>query len=50
MKLLEVIRIQETSDDTYEKLVEWGKSIGKVTVNCKDTPGTTILSSDNENI
>jgi len=42
MKLLEVIRIKETSDETFDKLLEWGKSIGKVTVNCKDTPGFIV--------
>jgi len=43
MKLLEVIRIKETSDETFQNLVEWGKSIGKVTVNCKDTPGKVTV-------
>uniref|UniRef100_A0A1B6FJH3 3-hydroxyacyl-CoA dehydrogenase n=1 Tax=Cuerna arida TaxID=1464854 RepID=A0A1B6FJH3_9HEMI len=42
MKLLEVIRIPETSDDTYTKLMEWGKQIGKVTITCKDTPGFVV--------
>jgi len=42
MKLLEVIRIGETSDDTYQKMDAWGKSIGKVTVSCKDTPGFIV--------
>jgi 3-hydroxyacyl-CoA dehydrogenase len=42
MKLLEIIRIQETSDETYEKLVAWGKHIGKATVVCKDTPGFIV--------
>jgi len=42
MKLLEVIRINETSDETYQKIDAWGKSIGKVTVSCKDTPGFIV--------
>jgi len=42
MKLLEVIRIKETSDNTFNKMQEWGRSIGKVTVNCKDTPGFIV--------
>lgn len=42
MKLLEVIRTTETSDDTYNKAIEWGKEIGKVTITCKDTPGFVV--------
>ncbi|OXA62128.1 hydroxyacyl-coenzyme A dehydrogenase, mitochondrial [Folsomia candida] len=42
MRLLEVIRISDTSDETYHKMDNWGKSIGKVTVTCKDTPGFIV--------
>jgi len=42
MKLLEVIRIKETSDETFNKLEAWGKSIGKATVTCRDTPGFIV--------
>lgn len=42
MKLLEVIRIPETSDETFNALVAFGKAMGKVTVNCKDTPGFIV--------
>ena len=42
MKLLEVIRIPETSDETYEAMNAWGKALGKVTVSCKDTPGFIV--------
>ncbi|XP_060592406.1 hydroxyacyl-coenzyme A dehydrogenase, mitochondrial-like [Ruditapes philippinarum] len=42
MKLLEVIRIPETSDDTFNALLAFGKAMGKVTVNCKDTPGFIV--------
>lgn len=42
MKLLEVIRIPETSDETFNALLAFGKAMGKVTVNCKDTPGFIV--------
>lgn len=42
MKLLEVIRTEDTSDATYKTLLEFGKSIGKATVECKDTPGFIV--------
>lgn len=42
MKLLEVIRIPETSQGTYESMCAWGKAMGKVTVECKDTPGFIV--------
>ncbi|XP_045600845.1 hydroxyacyl-coenzyme A dehydrogenase, mitochondrial isoform X1 [Procambarus clarkii] len=42
MKLLEVVRIAETSQDTYEAMCSWGKAMGKVTVECKDTPGFIV--------
>lgn len=42
MKLLEVIRIAKTSDEVYQKMDAWGKSIGKVTVKCEDTPGFIV--------
>lgn len=42
MKLLEVIRIPETSDETYQAFMAWGKAIGKTTVTCKDTPGFIV--------
>jgi len=42
MKLLEIVRIPETSEDTYAAIESWGKSIGKVTVQCKDTPGFIV--------
>lgn len=42
MKLLEVIRIPETSDETFNTLLAFGKAMGKVTVNCKDTPGFIV--------
>jgi len=42
MKLLEVIRIPETSDETFNSLLEFGAAVGKTTVNCKDTPGFIV--------
>lgn len=42
MKLLEVIRIPETSNQTYEAMMEWGKAMGKACITCKDTPGFVV--------
>ena len=42
MKLLEVVRTDQTSDDTFNSMLEWGKNMKKVTVNCKDTPGFIV--------
>lgn len=42
MKLLEVIRIPETSEETYQALMAWGKAIGKTCITCKDTPGFVV--------
>jgi len=42
MKLLEVVRIPETSDETFNAMMAWGKAIGKTTVSCKDTPGFIV--------
>uniref|UniRef100_A0A0N4ZZ10 3-hydroxyacyl-CoA dehydrogenase n=1 Tax=Parastrongyloides trichosuri TaxID=131310 RepID=A0A0N4ZZ10_PARTI len=42
MKLLEVVRTSETSSETFDTLVNFGKKIGKTTVDCKDTPGFIV--------
>lgn len=42
MKLLEVVRIPETSDQTYNSLMEFGKALGKTCITCKDTPGFVV--------
>ncbi|KAK9727500.1 3-hydroxyacyl-CoA dehydrogenase, C-terminal domain [Popillia japonica] len=42
MKLLEVVRIPETSEETYQAFMTWGKSIGKTCITCKDTPGFVV--------
>jgi len=39
---VKVIRIPETSDDTYKRMMTWGKAIGKTTITCKDTPGFVV--------
>ena len=42
MKLVEVVRIDETSNETNTALTEFGKAVGKTTVACKDTPGFIV--------
>ncbi|KAI6191855.1 putative 3-hydroxyacyl-CoA dehydrogenase [Aphelenchoides bicaudatus] len=42
MKLLEVVRHDQTSDAVFNDAVAYGKSVGKVTVACKDTPGFIV--------
>ncbi|KAG1695318.1 Hydroxyacyl-coenzyme A dehydrogenase, mitochondrial [Nymphon striatum] len=42
MKLLEVIRCPETSDETFKAMMDFGKALKKVTVSCKDTPGFVV--------
>lgn len=42
MKLVEVIRTAETSQDTYETLVELARKLKKTPVTCKDTPGFIV--------
>lgn len=42
MKLVEVIRTKDTSNETHEALTAFGKNVGKVTVSCKDTPGFVV--------
>ena len=42
MKLLEVIRIPETSDETFETAMDFGTKLGKTCVTCKDTPGFIV--------
>merc|ERR1711881_380229 len=40
MKLLEVVKVDGmTSDETFQKLMNYGQQIKKITVKCKDTPG-----------
>lgn len=42
MKLVEVIRIPETTDETFDALFQFSKELGKVPVACKDTPGFIV--------
>ncbi|XP_055700510.1 hydroxyacyl-coenzyme A dehydrogenase, mitochondrial-like isoform X5 [Phlebotomus papatasi] len=42
MKLLEVIRTAETSEETYKKMMDFGQGMGKVCITCKDTPGFVV--------
>ncbi|XP_023346736.1 hydroxyacyl-coenzyme A dehydrogenase, mitochondrial isoform X1 [Eurytemora carolleeae] len=42
MKLLEVIRTDSTSDQTFNAMSAWGRAIGKHTVACKDTIGFIV--------
>ncbi|XP_063625744.1 probable 3-hydroxyacyl-CoA dehydrogenase B0272.3 isoform X1 [Cydia splendana] len=42
MRLLEVIKGDQISEQTYQTMMEWGKSIGKTCITCKDTPGFVV--------
>ncbi|GAV08103.1 hypothetical protein RvY_17844 [Ramazzottius varieornatus] len=42
MKLVEVVRIEDTSDSTFNALMEYGEKVGKTPVACKDTPGFIV--------
>lgn len=42
MKLLEVVRTNDTSDETFKKMMEWGQEVGKTCITCKDTPGFVV--------
>ena len=35
MKLLEVVRIPETSNDPFDAMMQWGKAMGKTCVSCQ---------------
>jgi 3-hydroxyacyl-CoA dehydrogenase len=42
MKLVEIIRTPQTSDETYNALHEMTERMGKNPVTCKDTPGFIV--------
>ncbi|CAH0400711.1 unnamed protein product [Chilo suppressalis] len=42
MRLLEIVKGAETSEETYKSMLEWGKSVGKTCITCKDTPGFVV--------
>ncbi|MCH7923909.1 MAG: 3-hydroxybutyryl-CoA dehydrogenase [Planctomycetes bacterium] len=39
MKLVEVVRGLQTSDETVERTIAWAKEVGKTPVPCNDSPG-----------
>jgi 3-hydroxyacyl-CoA dehydrogenase len=42
MKLVEIVKGDDTSDATFQALTDFGKALGKVTVSCKDTHGFIV--------
>lgn len=42
MRLLEVVRIPEQTEATYNALMAFGEAVGKTCVTCKDTPGFIV--------
>ncbi|KAJ2945377.1 hypothetical protein O0L34_g179 [Tuta absoluta] len=42
MRLLEVIKGDHISEETLQAMMEWGKSVGKTCITCKDTPGFVV--------
>ncbi len=42
MKLVEIVRSIDTSDETVEIAMDFGKALGKKTVEAKDTPGFIV--------
>lgn len=42
MKLVEVIRPENVSDEVYNALNDFSKKVGKTPVSCKDTPGFIV--------
>lgn len=42
MKLVEVIRTDHTDLEVFNRLLTFGKELGKVPVSCKDTPGFIV--------
>jgi 3-hydroxyacyl-CoA dehydrogenase len=42
MKLLEVIKANDTSDEVFQAMIDWGKAMNKTTVKCIDTPGFIV--------
>ncbi len=42
MRLVEVIKSDDTSDETHAALMAFGEAVGKKTVSCKDTPGFVV--------
>lgn len=42
MRLLEVVRTPSTSEQTFQIMMQWGKTMEKVCIVCKDTPGFVV--------
>jgi len=42
MRLVEVVRAEVTSDETYEAARKFAESVGKTVVSCKDSPGFVV--------
>jgi len=42
MKLVEVVKINSTTEGTFQTLKSFGESVGKTAVTCKDTPGFVV--------
>ncbi|XP_037618258.1 hydroxyacyl-coenzyme A dehydrogenase, mitochondrial [Sebastes umbrosus] len=42
MKLVEVIAVPATSQETFDSLLNFSKTLGKTPVSCKDTPGFIV--------
>ena len=42
MKLVEVIRTDQTDPAVFDACKEWATSLGKAAVSCKDTPGFIV--------
>eukprot|EP01135_Chromosphaera_perkinsii_P000289 Nk52_evm58s62 gene=Nk52_evmTU58s62 len=42
MKLVEVIKTDDTNETTYKSLMDFCKRIGKTPITCKDTPGFVV--------
>ena len=50
MKLVEVVKADQTSDATVEALIQFVKNINKVPVKCKDTPGKLFCFRSSSNL
>ncbi|XP_044760629.1 hydroxyacyl-coenzyme A dehydrogenase, mitochondrial-like [Coccinella septempunctata] len=42
MELIEVVKTEDTSEETFKELWNWGTSLGKTCIKCKDTPGFVV--------
>lgn len=43
MKLVEVIRTEQTDPEAFDKAYAWVGEIGKVAVSCGDTPVSIVM-------